>query len=116
MLVLDDGELIKAPVEVEAGTPLYYDAREMIHSGFICPMELVAAINEAFGAPHLPEGFVRARQSLDGGVTITIAHRDLAFGPDGHLEGSGSDVVKMAAVEQGLTELWDKVKGVGSRA
>lgn len=54
--------------------------------------KLAEEINECYGEPFLPAGFVRARVTDRGTLWLNIGDRDGEFNEDGIREGSGSRV------------------------
>jgi len=51
---------------------------------------LVVAINQGFGKPFLPEGFVQARLKQNGNISIAIGPRDIEISPEGKNVGGGT--------------------------
>jgi len=54
--------------------------------------KLVKEINECYGEPFLPKGFVRAEVTERGTLSLYIGDRDGDFDRDGELNGCGTNV------------------------
>lgn len=53
---------------------------------------LAKEINECYGEPFLPEGFVKARVTAYGSLWLDIGDRNGEFDENGEREGSGTNV------------------------
>lgn len=56
--------------------------------------KLVEEINENFGTPFLPDGFVEARINHQGDFVLRIGTRDVQLESDGKWVGSGTDLTR----------------------
>jgi hypothetical protein len=54
--------------------------------------KLANLLNQEFGPPFLPQGFVKAEIEDDGSLRLTIGRRDVSVGPCLNVLGAGTGV------------------------